>query len=87
MGLEPVCSKCRDQPPARPASLCYTPSSSFPSRLGCFLYGFCLRKETGLLDCALAGWNHFSVFVPLLQLFTLIEVLIKAQAIHTAGAL
>lgn len=52
-----------------------------------FLLGFCLRKETGLLDCGLVVHNHCLVFVPLLQLFTLIEFLIKAQVIHTAGVL
>jgi len=52
-----------------------------------FILGFCLQKETGLLDCGLAVHNHCLVFVPLLQPFTLIEFLIKAQAIHTAGVL
>lgn len=83
----PQMQRLRQRPPAHHVSLCYTLSPSLPSRLLLFLLGFSLRKETGLLDWALAVWNHFSVSVLLLQLFTLIEVLIKAQAILTAGAL
>lgn len=63
------------------------PAHADPLSTLLFLLGFCLRKGTGLLDCGSAVHNHCLVFVPLLQLFTLIEFLIKAQATHTAGLL
>lgn len=46
-----------------------------------------LEKGNRIIGLCIGCTEPFLVFVPLLQLFTLTEVLIKAQAIHTAGAL
>lgn len=79
-GLEPMLSKCSDWALAHPVQ-------AIAPNILLFLLDVCLRKETGLLDCGLAVHNCCLVFVTLLQLFALIEFLIKAQALHTAGVL